>query len=79
METHRFTSIDNKERYVAVSCGEVVDIKSEAHRKSLEYMDNMYQWSKSELIKHKDTPTDSILLPDWIYSLRKEKENDKKT
>lgn len=72
MRTFKYTSINNKERYVAVWCNEVVDIKSEAHRKRLEYTDKLFKWSQKELIKHKNTPTKSVLLPGWIRLIRHE-------
>lgn len=76
MRTFKYTSFNNKERYVAVCCDEVVDIKSERHRKQLESRDKLFKYSQKELIKHKNTPTDSILLPAWIRSIRHEPPHD---
>lgn len=73
MKTYKFTSTNNKERHVAVCCNEVVDIKSEEHLLRLQSLEEMYQWSQAELIKHKDTPADSILLPRWIRDIREGK------
>ncbi len=71
METYRYTGLDNNSKYVAVCCGKVVAIKSDDHKKNLEFRDRQFKWSQKEIIKHKNTPTDSIFLPTWIKSLRK--------